>query len=287
MKHIIKLLFITITLFIISCSNIIKASNTTNKFLLIASTIGPVDAGIIGVLEEAYEKETGIRVRHVAAGSGEALKIAQKGQIDLVITHTKKLEEKFISEGFGTARIPLMYNEFAIVGPKNDTAGIRGMKKASDALKAIAGKNVLFISRGDNSGTHVAEMNLWAAAGIKPKGNWYAKYAKGPAGNAPTLLYTDKMKAYTVIDKATYYLLKNKIKLDVLVEKDKDLLNYMTVIPVSQKKFASVNHAGAVAFARWLTNPEKGQRIISEFKKGKYQEPLFYPDSDEYRNSKK
>ena len=157
-----------------------------------------------GALEEGFEKETGIRVRHVGAGTGAALKMAESGQFDLVLAHAKALEEKFVQDGFGTQRIPLMYNDFVIVGPAADPAGIKGMKTAAEALKTIAAKGVTFISRGDKSGTHVAEMDLWAKAGIKPAGAWYVVYEKGSTGNVPTLLYTDEKQAYTVIDRATY-----------------------------------------------------------------------------------
>lgn len=136
------------------------SSAQSGGFIFLASTIGPIDSGIVGVLEDRFEKETRIRVRHVGAGTGAALKIAEKGDIDLVMAHAKSLEEKFISEGFGTERIPLMYNDFVIVGPAGDPAGIKGLKTATEALKKISGVGVLFISRGDKSGTHVAEMEL-------------------------------------------------------------------------------------------------------------------------------
>ncbi|HOI17894.1 MAG TPA: substrate-binding domain-containing protein, partial [Geobacteraceae bacterium] len=161
----------------------------TKGFLLMASTIGPIDAGIVSVLEDQFEKESGIRVRHVGAGTGEALKIAEKGNVDLVMVHAKSLEEKFVKDGFGTERIPVMYNDFVIVGPAGDPAGIKGMAGAAEALKKIAGKGAPFISRGDKSGTHVAEMEIWAKAGVKPAGAWYTVYEKGKEGNAPTLKY--------------------------------------------------------------------------------------------------
>ena len=142
----------------------------TSKFILMASTIGPIDSGIVDLLENQFEKETGIRVRHVGAGTGAALDIAKKGNVDLVLVHAKSLEEKFVKEGFGTERIDLMYNDFVIVGPPDDPAGIKGMRQATDALKAISQKGAVFISRGDKSGTHVAEMQLWDKAGMKPSG---------------------------------------------------------------------------------------------------------------------
>ena len=130
-------------------------------FILLASTIGPIDSGIVGLLENEFEKETGIQVRHVGAGTGPALDIAKKGNVDLVMVHAKSLEEKFVQEGFGTERIDLIYNDFVIVGPANDPAGIKRMKSALEALKRISEKQVVFVTRGDRSGTHVAEMELW------------------------------------------------------------------------------------------------------------------------------
>lgn len=253
------------------------------NFILMASTIGPVDAGIVSVLEDQFEKETGIRVRHVGAGTGATLKIAQKGNIDLVMVHAKSLEEKFVQEGYGTERIPLMYNDYVIVGPAGDPAGIKGLKTAADALKTISAKGVAFISRGDKSGTHVAEMELWKMAGVKPSGAWYKIYEKGAEGNASTLRYTDQQQAHTLIDRATYLSLKDQIKLAILVEKDEALLNYITLIPVSAKKFPRVNAKDVKTYVKWLTSPEKGQKIIRDFGKDKYGAPLFFPNSDEWK----
>jgi tungstate transport system substrate-binding protein len=265
------------------------ATSTSNvggtKFILVSSTIGPIDAGIVDALETDFEKETGIRVRHVGSGTGAALDLARNGQIDLVIVHARSLEEKFVAEGFGTQRIDLMYNDFVIVGPPNDPAGVKGMKTAGEALKKISEKGVLFISRGDNSGTHVAEMELWKLAGIKPSGSWYEVYEKGSTGNAPTLQYTDQKAAYTVIDRATYLTLKDKIKLVVLVEKDEALLNYITLIPVNPQKFPKVNYQDTMIFVKWLTAPDKGQKIIRDFGKDKYGSALFFPNSKEWRQT--
>jgi tungstate transport system substrate-binding protein len=255
------------------------------RFILLASTIGPIDAGVVGALEEAFEKDTGIRVRHVGAGTGAALKMAEGGQFDLVLAHAKALEEKFVQSGFGMQRVPLMYNDFVIVGPAADPAGIKGMKTAAAALKAISEKGVTFISRGDQSGTHVAEMDLWAKAGIKPSGGWYVVYEKGASGNVPTLKYTDEKQAYTVIDRATYLSIRNQIKIGILVENDEAMLNFMSVIPVNAGKFPRVQAAAAMQFVQWLTAPEKGQRIIRDFGKEKYGAPLFFPNSDAWRKS--
>jgi len=261
------------------------ASQST-KFILLSSTIGPIDVGIVGLLEDEFEKETGIRVRHVGAGTGAALDIARKGNVDLVLVHAKSLEEKFVNEGYGTERIDLMYNDFVIVGPASDPAGIKGIKNAPEALKRISQKEVVFVTRGDRSGTHVAEMELWQKAGIKPQGSWYYTCPRGAEGNVPTLRHTDKMVAYTFIDRATVLSLRDQIKLVVLVEKDEALLNYISLIPINPQKFPRANYQDVMIFVKWLTSPEKGQKIIRDFGKDKYGSPLFFPNSKEWKSSK-
>jgi tungstate transport system substrate-binding protein len=255
------------------------------KFILIASTIGPIDAGIVGVLEAGFEKDTGIRVRHVGAGTGAALDIARKCNIDLVMVHAKSLEEKFITEGYGTERIPLMYNDFVIVGPASDPAGIKGMKTAREALKKIADAGALFITRGDKSGTHIAEMDLWKAARIKPSGTWYVTYEKGAEGNAPTLHFTDQKGAYTVIDRATVLAMKKEIKTKILVTGDEALLNRISLIPVDPRKCPQANLKESMIFVKWLTDPKKGQKIIQTFGVKEYGNPMFFPDSIPWRKS--
>jgi tungstate transport system substrate-binding protein len=267
-----------------ACQTMDRAGDAQDgKFVLLASTIGPIDAGIVGALEEGFEKETGVRVRHVGAGTGAALKMAEGGQFDLVLAHAKALEEKFVQDGFGTKRIPLMYNDFVIVGPAADPAGIRGMKTAAEALKTIAAKGMTFITRGDKSGTHVAEMDLWKGAGVQPAGAWYVTYEKGSTGNVPTLLYTDEKQAYTVIDRATHLSVRDRIKLAILVENDEAMLNFMSLIPVNPAKFPRVNAEAAAQFVAWMTAPEKGQTIIRDFGKDKYGAPMFFPNSDAWR----
>jgi tungstate transport system substrate-binding protein len=275
-------LSLAILLFLIPC---LALAAEGDQFVFMASTIGPIDAGIVTVLEEKFEKETGIRVRHVGAGTGEALKIAQQGTVDLVMVHAKSLEEKFVTEGFGTKRIPFMYNDFVILGPVGDPAGIKGMKSAAEALKTIAGKGVPFISRGDKSGTHVAEMELWEKTGIKPGGPWYKVYEKGSEGNAPTLKYTDQQGAYTFIDRATFLSLQKIIKLVILVENDEALLNFISLIPMNPAKFLRVNHKDTMTFVSWLTARDKGQLIVRDFGKDQYGSPLFFPDSQEWKTA--
>lgn len=268
---------------VVLCIPALTSAQSTENFVLLASTIGPIDAGIVPALEDRFEQETGIRVRHVGAGTGEALKMAQGGNFDLVLVHAKSLEEKFVAGGYGTERIPLMYNDFVILGPASDPAGVKGTATATDALKKISTSGAPFISRGDKSGTHVAEMDLWEKAGIKPAGAWYQVYEKGNEGNAPTLKYADQKGAYTVMDRATYLSKKNEIKLVILEEKDEALLNYISLIPVDDKKFPTVNARDARAFVNWLIDPAKGQKVIADFGKEKYGAPLFFPNSTQWK----
>jgi tungstate transport system substrate-binding protein len=248
--------------------------------IMLASTIGPIDAGIVGVLEEAFTKKTGLVVEHIGAGTGKALKMAESGKYDLVLVHAKALEEKFVADGFGTKRYDLMYNDFVILGPQTDPAHIRGMKDAAAALSKIADSKILFVTRGDKSGTHIKELDVWKKAGIEPQGTWYAVFEQGSTGNAPTLAHANDKQAYLIMDRATYITMKPKITLQILVERDDVLLNYISLIPVNPAKFPQVRHAEAMQFVEWLQGKE-AQTIIRDFGKDKYGEPLFFPNSPE------
>ena len=254
----------------------------SDRSILLASTIGPIDAGIVEALEDGFERETGIRVRHVGAGTGAALDIARRGKADLVLVHARELEEQFVREGFGTERIDLMYNDFVIVGPAGDPAGVAAAYRAIAALKRIAETQAPFASRGDNSGTHVAEKELWQKAGISPGDAWYEVFERGGEGNGPTLLHANGREAYTLIDRATYLTLKSRISLIVLVQNDEALRNYMTLIPISPKRFPKVRHEDAMRFVGWLTDPRRGQLVIRDFGKETFGGPLFFPNSKEW-----
>jgi tungstate transport system substrate-binding protein len=250
--------------------------------LLMASTIGPIDAGIVGALEDAYFAKTGVLVRHAGAGTGAALEMTKRGGFDLVMVHARALEDKFIADGFGVDRRDVMYNDFVILGPAADPAGIKGEKQAVHALKKIAQTQALFVTRGDNSGTHVKEVELWQRAGIKPAGAWYVTYEKGASGNAPTTRYANERGAYLLMDRATHLTLKKEIALRVLVEKDPDLLNFIAVIEMNPAKFPKANAAGAKAFVEWLVSDE-AQQLIKSFGVTQYGESLFFPNSEEWR----
>lgn len=248
----------------------------------LASTIGPIDAGIIGALEEAYVRRTGVRVAHVGAGTGKALELARTGDFDLVMVHARALEDRFVAEGYGIDRRDIMYNDFVILGPASDPAGIRGERSAAAAMAKIAKARALFVTRGDNSGTHVKEQEIWGASGVMPSGDWYVVWEKGATGNAATTRYADERQAYLLMDRATYLTVKKDIRLQVLVEGGRDLLNFIAVIRVNPSRFPQVSAAPAKAFVDWLVSDE-AQRLIQGFGVDRYGEPLFFPNSDEWR----
>ena len=271
---------LAVFLFLLPNSLVSAAETAPLKKIMLASTIGPIDAGIVGALEEAFTKKTGIAVEHTGAGTGQALKMAETGKYDLVLVHAKALEEKFVADGFGTKRYDLMYNDFVILGPSADPAHIRGMKDAAAALRKVADAKTLFVTRGDKSGTHVKELEVWKKASIEPQGTWYAVFEQGSRGNAPTLAHANEKQAYTIMDRATYITVKSKISLQVLVERDDILLNYISLIPVNPARFPQVRHGEAMQFVDWLQGKE-AQTIIHDFGKDKYVEPLFFPNSPE------
>lgn len=270
--------FIAVVLFLLICAPAFAGT------IRLSSTIGPVDAGIIPLLADTYKAKTGTEFVIEKAGTGATLEKAKTGNFDLVVVHARALEDQFIADGFGQNRRDFMYNDFVILGPENDPAGIKGMKSATDAFKKIAEAKVPFISRGDMSGTHVAEMKVWKAAGISPDGDkdeWYTVFSLGKLGNGPTTIFADKRGAYTLMDRATYLTKKSGLKIVPLVEGDPILLNLIAAIEVSPKRFPNVNNADVVKFVDWLCGDE-AQTIIKDFKVSEYGEPLFFPNSDEW-----
>jgi tungstate transport system substrate-binding protein len=260
---------------------VVGAAERGPRELRLASTIGPIDAGIVGALEDAYLAKTGVRVTHVGAGTGKALELARSGDFDLVMVHARALEDAFVAEGFGIDRRDVMYNDFVILGPPTDPAGIRGMASAAAAFARIAQARALFVTRGDNSGTHVKEKEIWAAAAIAPAGDWYVIWEKGATGNAATTRYADERQAYVLMDRATFSTVRKTIRLQVLLEGGRDLLNFIAVIRVNPVRFPQVNAEAARAFVDWLVADE-AQRLIQTFGVERYGEPLFFPNSSEW-----
>lgn len=218
-------------------------------------------------LEAAFTKETGIPVRHAGAGTGVALEMARRGGFDLLLVHAKNLEEKSVAEGYGTRRIPFIYNDFVIVGPAADPAGLKGMTSATAALMKLAAKGGRFLTRGDKSGTHAAELELWDKAGLKPQGAWYQVFEKGSEGNVATLVAATEQGAYTVIERASHPGVQERIQLQILVEGDEVLLNRISLIPVNPARFPCTDTAAAQAFVAWLIHWDKGQKVIAAFGK--------------------
>jgi tungstate transport system substrate-binding protein len=251
------------------------AALAQDKSIVVASTTSTQDSGLFGHILPLFKQKTGIDVKVVAQGTGQALDTARRGDADVVFVHAKPLEEKFVSEGYGVKRNPVMYNDFVIIGPNNDPAGIKG-KDVITALKTIKDKQANFISRGDKSGTHNAELNLWKEAGIeiaKDKGPWYKEIGQGMGA---ALNMASAGNNYVLSDRATWISFKNKADLAIVVEGDKRLFNQYGVILVSPQKHANVKKHLGQQFIDWLTGPE-GQRAIGAYKIEGQQ--LFFPNA--------
>lgn len=246
-----------------------------DKSIVVSSTTSTQDSGLFGHLLPMFKSKTGIDVKVVAQGTGQALDTGRRGDADVVFVHAKAQEEKFVADGFGVKRMPVMYNDFVLIGPKADPADIKG-KSVNDALKAIQAKNASFISRGDRSGTHSAELNLWKATGIdiaKDKGPWYKEIGQGMGAALNT---AGASGAYVLADRATWISFKNKGDLDILVEGDKKLFNQYGVILVNPAKHPSIKKELGQSFVDWLVSAE-GQKAIADYKIDGKQ--LFFPNA--------
>jgi tungstate transport system substrate-binding protein len=241
------------------------------KDVRMATTTSTDNSGLLKYLLPMYEAKCKCKVRYTAVGTGNAIKLGENGDVDMIMVHARAAEDKFVAEGYGVDRRDLMYNDFVIVGPKADPAGIRGSKDLHAALKRIKDAGASFISRGDDSGTHKKELALWKAAGIDPKG---PKYLSIGQGMGQTLTVAGEKQAYALTDRATYATYKDKTGLEIMVEGAQDLLNPYGVIAVNPKKYPGVNYAGAMDFIEWLTS-DAGQKAIAEFKPKGAQ--LFFP----------
>lgn len=250
--------------------------STGSRSLLLATTTSTQDSGLLDVLIPIFEKKTGYFVKTIAVGSGQAIVMGQKGEVDVLLVHAPEAEKRFITEGYGVNRRLIMHNDFIIVGPPENPAKIKGIRSASESFKRIASAKALFLSRGDKSGTHVKEMDIWKAAGIKPEGEkWYHQTG---LGMGQTLSVTSEKKGHTLTDRGTYLALKKNLGLDILVEGDAILLNLYHVIEVNPVKWPKVNAAGAKAFADFMASKET-QGIIKTFGVDKFGSPLFFPDA--------
>ncbi len=246
------------------------------KNIIMATTTSTHDSGLLDVLVPLFEKKTGYFVKTIPVGSGQAMAIGQKGEADVLLVHSPGAEKKFVAEGYGINRRLVMHNDFIVVGPAEDPAKIKGNKKAVEAFKKIASAGALFISRGDKSGTHSKELDIWKTARISSEGQkWYQQAGQGMG---QTLNIASEKKGYTLADRGTYLALKKNLSLDILAESDAILLNIYHVIEVNPAKWPKVNAAGAKAFADFMVSKD-AQDIVRTFGVDKFGSPLFFPDA--------
>lgn len=256
---------------IIGCSKkVIKKGEIT-----LATTTSTRDSGLLDYILPEFTKDTGYSVNVVAVGTGQALQLGRDGNADILLVHAKADEEKFVSEGYGLKRNDVMYNDFVILGPMDDPAGIKDTSNASEALKKIAESQSVFVSRGDDSGTHKFEKKLWKANGIEPAGDWYMSAGKGMGD---VILMSDEKNAYTISDRATYLSMKDKLQIEIIFEKSSDLKNQYGIIPVNPEKYPGLKKDGAKALFDWVIS-KKGQEMIGEYGKKEYGEALFTPNA--------
>lgn len=250
-----------------------SAQATRTDDLILSTTTSTVDSGLLDVLIPVFEKKTGYRVKIISVGTGQALAMGEKGEADVLLTHAPEAEKKLLDSHYVVNYQLVMHNDFILVGPPGDPAGIKG-KPSVDAFKAIASKEVLFVSRGDDSGTHKKELSIWKKAQITPTGaRWYQESGQGMGA---TLLMASEKQGYTLTDRATYLAQKAKIGLEILSEGDKGLLNIYHVMEVNAQKFPKVNVQGARAFVEFMVAPET-QKMIEDFGKDRFGQSLFFP----------
>lgn len=241
--------------------------------LRLATTTSTENSGLLGVLLPAFEADSGYRVHVIAVGTGKALRMGRDGDVDVVLVHAPAAEQAFVSQGYGLRRHPVMHNDFVLVGPRGDPAGIAGLQDVTEALRRIAASGALFLSRGDDSGTHKKERALWAAAGVEPHGRWYREAGQGMGR---VLQMASELEAYTLTDRGTWLALRQHSELSLLTQGDPRLYNPYGIIAVNPRRHPDVNLAGARALITWLSAPEGQQRIAAYRLEG---EQLFHPDA--------
>lgn len=247
-----------------------------NSSLILATTTSTQDSGLLDDLIPVFENRTGYKVKIVAVGSGQALKMGEDGNADVLLVHSPAAEKEVMAKSAGVDRRLIMHNDFILVGPAEDPAGLKSAATSLDAIKRLVEKNAAFYSRGDNSGTHTAELAIWKNAAIDPK--TVANRVETGQGMGPTLKIASEKKGYTLTDRATYLAQKSNLQLEILFEKDPALLNVYHIITVNPEKYPKVNSAGSKAFANFLVSPEI-QKRIGEFGTAKFGQPLFFADA--------
>ena len=257
---------------------LVQAQTAPPRFITVASTTSTVDSGLFNHILPLFKAKTGIEVRVISQGTGQALDTGRRGDADVVFVHAKAAEERFVSEGFSTLRRPVMYNDFLLIGPKADPAGIRGSRDIAAALKAIQTRSSPFVSRGDRSGTHQAELALWQAAGIDlaaTRGTWYREIGQGMGAALNT---ASAMNGYVLADRATWLSFRNRGELEIIVEGDRRLFNQYGIMLVNPARHAHVKQADGQAFVDWIVSPE-GQSAITGYKIDGQQ--LFFVNANE------
>jgi tungstate transport system substrate-binding protein len=252
------------------------AVHADQRYITVASTTSTEQSGLFGYLLPIYEKESGVQVRVVAVGTGQALDLARRGDADVVFVHARPAEETFLAEGEGVKRYPVMYNDFVLIGPKIDPAKVGAGRDIVTALRQIEASRAAFVSRGDRSGTHMAELALWKTAGVdidKAKGPWYRDTGQGMG---PALNTAAAMNAYILADRGTWLAFKNRLDLAILVEGDRRLFNQYGVMLVNPEKHPNIKKDLGQQFINWIISPA-GQKAIANFKING--EQLFYPDA--------
>ncbi len=248
-------------------------SQPTRRDVILSTTTSTQDSGLLDVLVPLFERQTGFTVKTISVGTGQALALAAKGEADVTLAHAPSLEKQYVASGKLRNRRLVMYNDFVVVGPADDPAGVRSTRKAIEAMKLIAGGRARFVSRGDNSGTHTLEKALWKQAGIDPEGTWYVESGQGMGA---TLGIADDRRAYTLTDRATLLAFQKRVKLAILVQGDTPLLNIYSVMEVNPANGPRVNTAGGKAFADFMVTPEV-QAVIKTFGVERFGQPLFVP----------
>lgn len=244
--------------------------------MVLATTTSTQDTGLLDTLVPAFEKKSGVKVKTVAVGSGAAIDMGKKGDADVLLVHSRSAEDEFVSSGFGINRKDVMYNEFFLVGPKADPAGVLATKTAVDAFKKIAEEKATFISRGDKSGTNTKELSVWKKAGLAPNGKTDSWYVEASQGMGATLTMADEMKAYTLVDSGTWFAYMDKVGLQIVSQGDTALANPYGVIEINPEKYPNIHHNAAAAFSEFITSTE-GQKIIKDYTKNGQQ--LFIPSA--------
>lgn len=245
-----------------------------------ATTTSTYDSGLLGAILPEFERAHDVKVKVIAVGTGQAIELGERGDADIILVHSRSREDKFVAEGYGVSRRDVMYNDFVLIGSRGDPAQIRGLSDAAAAFREIAGAQVPFISRGDNSGTHSKERAIWKKAELEPGGNWYVSAGQGMGA---VLTMAEEQQAYTLTDRGTYLVRREGLSLPILVEGDEMLFNPYGIIPVNPERHPRVNYELAEELAEWMTSVET-QGKIGEYKR--FEEVLFHPNSEMWHRSR-